>query len=298
MENEIPIPPEYTPPPQRAPRKRKSRKGLIIAIVLIVVVLIGLIGTVFVAYNEADYIVSSAIGECTTSLGSASLTQNSIFLPILMKANMTISNPSSMDLHLNRFQANILIWLPSTNHTYTISSVDTSDKSLPSGGYASVPVELYIDVIELISYLASHSSGYNIIISDSMNVSGTWLFWTITKKVTRTQTASDSIMSSLIKHPLQYVLHIIRDVNRTYSNNPDRILTSWVVVTNNCSFPVVAYINVGGEALGAETINVDNGDVLNPNQTSGNNGLPDDWITDNYTSIVPFTVYGIQAQAP
>jgi len=167
---------EFPPSPATLPT-RKSRKGLIIAVALIVIVLGGIIST----YVVADTNVASAINSCTSTVGDYEVTSVTILPPSVdMEVDLVIRNPSNIDLHWNRFQAEIFIEY--ANITYLlIGSIDASDKPLPANGYVSVPASIHYGGSNVVNFLTAHPSGYDVALVGTVSVTGTWLFWTITK---------------------------------------------------------------------------------------------------------------------
>jgi len=157
---------------------RKSRKRLIIAVVLIVIVL----GVIISTYVIADTNVTSAVNSWTATAGDYRVTGMTTLPPSVdMEADLIIRNPSNINLHLNKLQADIFIDYAGTTHP--LGSIDVSDKSLPANGYVSIPISMHAgtDVVNLIT---AHPSGYDIVVSVTLRVTGTWLFWTITKEDT------------------------------------------------------------------------------------------------------------------
>jgi len=179
IRSEPPPAPELPPSPTTLPT-RKSRKGLIIAVILIVIIL----GVVAITYVMADTNVASAIEGCTTTAGDYEITGFTLLPPSVdMEMNMIIRNPSDINLHLNEFQAEIFIEYGS--NTCTLGNIDVSDKSLPAKGQISVPASIHAGAT-VVNFLVEHPTGYDIVVSGTVSITGQWLFWTITKEETET----------------------------------------------------------------------------------------------------------------
>lgn len=164
-------------PPKKS---RKGLKGLIVAVVLIAIVF----GVIASTYFMADAFITGAINSCTATSTDYEITNITLIPPSFdMQGALVIRNPSDVGLHLNRFEADIFIEYSDT--IYTLGSVDVSDRSLPSGGYISVPIALHAGA-NVVDFLDTHPSGYDIVVSGTMSLRGTWLFWTITKEGSHT----------------------------------------------------------------------------------------------------------------
>lgn len=169
--------PELSPNP--APLTvRKSRKGLAIAIVLQVVVL----GFLIFTYVVAETSVASAADNCTSAVGDFEVTGVTTVL-----ANLTIENPSDIDLHLNRLQAEISFGYGEYGgESFDLGSVDVSDIFLPSNGLVSVPVSIQTSIYVANLLTGLSYGGYTVTMTNTYSVTGTWLFMTITKEATET----------------------------------------------------------------------------------------------------------------
>jgi hypothetical protein len=156
--------------PRPATLAGKSRKRLATGVVLVAIVL----GAITCTYVMADTNVTSAARSCTSAFRNFEVAGTTLL------ANLTIRNPSNMILHLNKFQARIYIRYPNNDHAV---SVNVSHKFLPANGYVSIlgPIHAGPDAV---NFLMKKPYGYEIAMSNTYDVTSTWLFWTISKEAT------------------------------------------------------------------------------------------------------------------
>jgi len=178
MKREVPLPPESPAIPPNL--RQKSKRGLMIAVILITI----LLGVALSTYFIADSNLSAASSQFTVTVGNTRVTGVTLSPPSIdMEVDYAIGNPSDINFHLNRLQADIFIEYGTA--IYTVGSIDVSDKALPARGYTSATATLHVspDVLELI---VLHPQGYDVVFSGTASLTGTWLFWTVTKQDTKT----------------------------------------------------------------------------------------------------------------
>lgn len=164
------------PPPSPRPLTiGRSRRTLTIAIVLQAIAL----GVIISTYAMADTNVATAANDCYLHIGDFEVRD------LILLANVTMENPSNIDLHLNTLQARISISYGYAPITYArpVGTINVSDQFVPAYDEVSVPVSIETSA-DVANFLLAHPYGYDIGITTTYSVTGTWLFVTITKEST------------------------------------------------------------------------------------------------------------------
>ena len=175
---ERPIEPQTTTPTTSfgSPKKRLGTK-LKIAIALICVVGIiamGLIGSYVIASSN----IADSASKFESSTQNLQITNLSVNPPSVdMKEEVIVTNPTNVDFVVNKYKADLYIKYGS--EVYSVGTIDVSDKTLPANGYVTIPLTIHCGS-EVINFLSSHTSGYNMVVSGSISVSGKYSFWTVT----------------------------------------------------------------------------------------------------------------------
>ncbi len=173
----IPEPQPTILPNSSPPKKPNSKKRIAIALTVIIgVILMGLIASYFVAQSS----VAGAAAKFTTTTGNLEITNLSLVpLSADLKGDIIMNNPTNIDFTINKAQADL--YVKYGNDITSLGTFDVSDKSLPSNGYTTIPLTMHFGS-DIINFLSTHSSGYSMVFSGTLKLSGKSSFWTITSE--------------------------------------------------------------------------------------------------------------------